>query len=218
MAKPGPETSLRLRAIPSPRLLAISDRRLLGARSLEDWLGELAGRVDAVQLREKELTDRRLLELGRRARAAAPRELRILINGRADVAIASGCDGVHLPSDGMPIAALRHRFGDRLLIGCSTHHPDEVEAARRDGADYVVFGPVLPTPSKAAYGPPPGLEGLSRAARHGLPVLAIGGIGPDEMAAAAEAGASGAAGIRAFHDLETVERMAAESHRLWPRG
>ncbi|MCP3957732.1 MAG: thiamine phosphate synthase [bacterium] len=201
-----------------PRLLAISDRRLLGTRSLEDWLGALAGRADAVQLREKQLTDRELLEQALRTRDAAPRGLRVLINGRADVALASGCDGVHLPSDGVPIAALRRRFGDQLLIGCSTHHPGEVEAARRGGADYVVFGPVFPTPSKAPYGTPVGIEGLRRAARHGLPVLAIGGIGPREMAEAAGAGASGVAGIRAFHDSRDLEEMAAKGRRLWPRG
>ncbi len=195
--------------------MAISDRRSLG-RPLDAWVRDLGGWVDAVQLREKDLTDRELLELARRVRDAAAPGTSVLINGRADVAVASGCAGVHLTSSGLPIAALRRRFGERLVIGCSTHRPEEVEAACRDGADYAVFGPVFPTPSKAPYGPPPGLAGLRRATAHGLPVLAIGGIDADRMAEVADAGAAGVAAIRAFFDPETVEKMVAERRRLWP--
>ena len=113
---------------------------------------------------------------------------------------------------------MRHRFGDALRIGCSTHQPEEVEAARRAGADYAIFGPIYPTPSKASYGPPPGLAGLRRAVSCGLPVIAIGGIGPEQMSEVAEAGAAGVAGIRAFFDSRTVEEMATERRRLWPAG
>ncbi len=198
-----------------PRLMAISDRRALG-RPLEDWLMDLDDQVDAVQLREKDLNGRQLLTLAVGLCAAAPPGTGILVNGRADVALAAGCAGVHLTSTGLPVAALRRRFGDRLLIGRSTHRPEEVEAARRAGADYVVFGPVFPTPSKAPHGEPPGLPGLRRATACGLPVLAIGGIGPDRMAEVAAAGAAGVAGIRAFFEPETVARMAGIARRLWP--
>ena len=116
----------------------------------------------------------------RAARRAAPATA-LLINGRADVALAAGCAGVHLTSHGLPAAALRRRFGRALLIGCSTHRPEEVEAARQNGADYAIFGPVFATPSKAAFGPPPGLDGLARAVGHGLPVIAIGGIDPGRV-------------------------------------
>ncbi len=195
--------------------MAISDRRALG-RPLDDWVRGLDGLVDAVQVREKDLAGRELFELARRLRQVA-RQTAVLVNGRTDVALASGCAGVHLTSSGLPIAAVCRRFGDALLIGCSTHRPEEVEEARRAGADYAVFGPVFPTPSKAPYGPPPGVAGLRRAAACGLPVIAIGGIGPERMAEVAEAGAAGVAGIRAFFDPTTVEEMAAESRRLWSR-
>lgn len=198
-----------------PRLLAITDRRSLGG-PLEDWLRVAAPRVDAVALREKDLDDRALFALADRLRRAAPEPL-LLVNGRADVAIASGADGVHLPANEVPTGALRRRFGSAFLIGRSTHHPEEVVRERRDGADYVTFGPVFPTPSKARYGPPPGLDGLRRAAACGLPVLALGGVGPDEMAAVAEAGAAGVAGIRAFQDPASLRRMAARRDELWPR-
>ncbi len=194
--------------------MAISDRRALG-RPLDDWARELSGLVDALQLREKDLSGLELFELACGVRRAAP-GMTMLINRRADVALASGCAGVHLTSSSLPVAAVRRRFGGALLIGCSTHRPEEVEAARRAGADYAIFGPVFPTPSKAPYGRPPGLEGLRRAVACGLPVIAIGGIGPEQMAEVAKAGAAGVAGIRAFFDPKTVEAMAAEARRLWP--
>ena len=98
-----------------------------------------------------------------------------LINGRVDLALASGADGVHLPAQGLPAAPLRQRFGARVLLGRSTHRIAEVEAAAADGLDYVTFGPVFPTPSKARYGPPVGLERLERACGVGIPVYALGG-------------------------------------------
>ena len=98
---------------------------------MADWLraaGE-AG-IDAVQLREKDLDDRALYELTRLARSILPPAVRLLVNGRLDVALAAGADGVHLPADGVPAAALRARFGPGVLIGRSTHTVAEVERAR----------------------------------------------------------------------------------------
>src|SRR5262245_17693557 len=155
------------------RLLAISDRRSLPGGDLTGWLARVsAAGVDAVQIREKDLDDRSLWELVRAARTILPPATRLLVNGRADVAIAAGADGVHLPSDGVPLAALRRRFGPELLIGASTHTVEEVERARDAGADYAVFGPVWETPGK---GPPTGGGALARAAASGLPVYALGG-------------------------------------------
>src|SRR5215213_1519112 len=113
------------------RLLAISDRRSLGDGDLSGWLHRLAAAgVDAVQIREKDLDDRAVWEITRAARAILPSTTRLLVNGRADIAVAAGADGVHLPSDGVPPAALRRRFGPGLLLGVSTHSVDEVERAR----------------------------------------------------------------------------------------
>ncbi len=197
-----------------PRLLAISDAAARGGRRLEGWLGDLAAAgVDAVQVREKQLSDRELYRFARTARRAWPRLL--LVNGRIDVARAVGADGVHLPSDGVPIAPLRRRFGPEVVIGRSTHEPAEVAAAREAGADYVTFGPVFPTPSKARYGRPPGLAGLERAARLGLPVIALGGVDPDRLADVAAAGAFGVAGIRAFHDPGALRRWSEARRTAW---
>lgn len=197
-----------------PRLLAISDAAARGARRLEHWLGDLeAAGVDAVQVREKELADGELYRLVCAARRAWPHLL--LVNGRIDVARAAGADGVHLPAAGVPVAPLRQRFGPGAVIGRSTHDPAEVATARAAGADYVTFGPVFPTPSKARYGRPPGLAGLARATAQGLPVLALGGIGPERLAEVAAAGAHGVAGIRAFHDPEVLRRWSEVRRATW---
>lgn len=187
---------------PAFRLLAISDLASPGSPDLESWLRNLPGET-AVQLREKQLSDRDLLALATRARGLFSGTL--LVNGRLDLALAAGAEGVHLPADGVPAGALRRRFGPAVLIGRSTHRPEEVEQARRDGADYVTFGPVFPTPSKAAWGPPPGLAGLREAvaaAAGELAVFALGGITPGDFPALAAAGADGAAGIRLFQSGE----------------
>lgn len=204
-----------------PRLLAISDRSTLAASApaagdggdepaalLAPWLRMLAGSgVDAVQLREKDLDDLDLFRLARRSRALLPPPRRLLINGRPDVALGAGADGVHLPAAGLPAAALRRRWGGRLVIGVSTHRLEEVEAAAEAGADYVTFGPVYPTPSKAAYGPPPGVDGLCRAVAAGVPVIALGGVAPGSLAELADAGAAGVAGIRCFADAASTAAM-----------
>lgn len=192
--------------IPAFRLLAISDLASPGSPDLESWLRPLPDTA-AVQLREKRLSDRDLLALARRTRGLFAGTL--LVNGRLDLALAAGADGVHLPADGVPAAALRRRFGPAVLIGRSTHRPEEVEQARRDGVDYVTFGPVFPTPSKAAWGPPHGLAGLRAAVAAAtagdggtVAVFALGGIGPEHFPDLAAAGAHGAAGIRLFQSGE----------------
>jgi len=184
---------------------------------LPEWLAALAAAgVDGVQVREKHLGDCQLYALAVAARRAWPGWL--VVNARLDLALAAGAAGVHLPADGVPIAPLRRRFGATPVIGRSTHDPDEAAAARAAGADYVTFGPVFATPSKARYGRPPGLDGLRRAVARGLPVVALGGIGPDELAAVAAAGAAGVAGIRAFHDPGELERWRAACRDAWPEG
>jgi thiamine-phosphate pyrophosphorylase len=196
---------------PTFSLLAISDRASLGM-PLEDWLLALgeAG-AGAVQLREKDLDDRALYDLTRLARAALPPATRLLVNSRLDVALAAGADGVHLPSDGVPVAALRARFGPELLIGRSTHTLAEVERARDEGADYATFGPVWTTPAKGA---PAGIAELARVAAAGLPVYALGGVTLERFVEAAAAGAAGIAAIRLFQrpaDLLEAARIAREA-------
>lgn len=188
---------------PTFSLLAISQA------PTEEWFRALAtadiADIGGVQIREKHLEDRPLWDLTRRARAALPPPVQLLVNGRLDVALAAGADGVHLPSDGVPVAALRARFGPDVLIGRSTHGIEEVERARGEGADYVVFGPVYETPGKGA---PVGLAALERAAAAGLPVYALGGVTLERFGELAGAGAAGVAAIRLFQDIPGLGEVA----------
>ncbi len=210
--------------MPAPTfdLLAISDLASL-TEPWEDWLRRLAAAgVRALQVREKSRSDRAVLELTRQARAGLPRTTAVLVNGRIDIALAAGADGVHLPADGVPLEALRRRFGPGVLLGRSTHRVDEVERALQEGADYVTFGPVYETPSKRGYGPPPGLGELARAAKIPLPVYALGGVTLSRFGEVAEAGAAGAAGIRLFQTagiagLDEMAEIVEAARRHFPK-
>ncbi len=201
-----------------PRLVAVSDRRALAAAKPAPidrarWLRALgeAG-VDGVQLREKDLDDLALFDLAREARGALPAATRLFVNGRADVAVAAGADGVHLPADGLPVAPLKRRFGAALLVGRSTHRLEEIDAARDAGADFAFFGPVFETPGK---GPAAGLAMLERVAARGLAVYAVGGVTIERLPELAAAGAAGAAAIRLFVDLERLPEAAARARELF---
>jgi thiamine-phosphate pyrophosphorylase len=193
-------------------LLAISDRQGLGTVSLPAWAAALASAgVPAVQLREKDLADRAVYELLRMLRRQLQAS-RLLANGRADLAIAAGADGVHLPADGIPTAMLRRRFGDSLFIGRSTHTVEDVAREAASGADYVTFGPVFASPGK---GEAVGLNVLAEASRHGVPVLALGGVGLAELPLVAAAGAAGAAGIRLFQDVARLPAVVAAAREAF---
>lgn len=196
------------------RLLAISDRRSSQDEDLGGWLTLLAAAgVDAVQIREKDLDDRALWHSVRSARVILPPATCLLVNGRADIAVAAGADGVHLPVDGVPPAALRRRFGPGLLLGISTHSVKEVERARDAGADYATFGPVWETPGK---GPATGLEALARAAATGLRVYALGGVTIERFGAVAAAGAAGVAAIRLFQRPSELREAVEAARSCFP--
>jgi thiamine-phosphate pyrophosphorylase len=173
--------------------------------------------IQYVQLREKKLQSRVLSELAARAvNIAQGTATRVLVNDRADIAVAAGANGVHLTTQSLETAVVRKAFGDELLIGTSTHSLEEAQMARNGGANFVVFGPVFPTASKAKYGPPLGVRALSRAASElaPFPVLALGGISLVNAAECLSAGASGIAGISLFNkpeNLAAIAKMIGES-------
>ena len=123
----------------------------------------------------------------------------LLINDRVDVALAVDADGVHLTTTSLPASIARRLLGPGRLIGVSTHTLAEAQAAADEGADFVVFGPVFFTPSKAPYGEPVGLDAL-RAVRAAvnLPILAIGGVKKANLDQVLAAGADGIAVISAI--------------------
>lgn len=200
-----------------PRLMAITDAdtRRQTEGDFESWLTRwVEAGVDTVQIREKDDSSRQLFDKTQRAVEAFGERLAILINGRADIAVAAGAQGVHLPAQGLPAAAIRERFGDELTLGASTHSLEEIRQAALAGVDYVTFSPIFPTPSKARYGPSQGLAALRAAAELGLPVIALGGIQPDDLEDVSVAGAVGVAAIRAFHDTQTLAEVVAHYHRM----
>ena len=193
------------------RLYFVTDRRQTAGRPLSDVVhAALDGGVRAVQLREKDLEGGELYRLAGRLRDLTARyAARLLINDRLDVALAAGADGVHLGQTSLPVSTARQLLGPDKLIGVSTHSPDEITAAQ--GADFVVFGPVYFTPSKAGYGQPQGVARLRQAVRHSpVPVFAIGGIQADRIAAVRSAGAYGVALISALSAAAEPSRAAHE--------
>jgi thiamine-phosphate pyrophosphorylase len=170
--------------------------------------GFLRAGVTVVQLRLKQAGAGELLRIARAAvRACRERGAILLVNDRPDVARLAGADGVHLGQDDLPVEEARAVLGGEAIVGISTHSEAELDRALAAGADYVGFGPIFATATKAATAPfapalpaPHGPQGLARAAARarGVPVIAIGGI------TAANAGllaGTGALGIAAIGEL-----------------
>ncbi|HVM95251.1 MAG TPA: thiamine phosphate synthase [Candidatus Acidoferrales bacterium] len=193
-----------------PRLYLVTDRRNTGGRDLLDVVAEaLAGGVDAVQLREKDLTTRELVELGRALNELCrPHRASLLINDRIDVALAIGAAGVHLPANSFPPRDARALLGPDALIGCSTHSLDEAQSVA-GAANFVVFGPIFDTPSKRNLGAPLGLESLAGACKAlRVPIVAIGGIEPRNVERVKGCGVAGVAVIRALLAAEDPRATA----------
>lgn len=139
---------------------------------------------------------------------------RILVNDRLDVALAANAAGIHLGEKSLPLGAVaewRRSSGRRdFLIGVSCHSLEAARAAELGGADYVFFGPVFATPSKAAFGPPQGLDRLREVcAAVKIPVVAIGGVNLENARACLDAGAAGIAAIRLFQEARSAGEIAA---------
>jgi thiamine-phosphate pyrophosphorylase len=184
-----------------PLFYYITDRTGLAGIQLPECIRRVARwGADFIQIREKDLSDKEVFDLARGAvRSVRGTSCRILVNGRADVALAAGTSGVHLPSDAPDVEALRRWVPPGFLIGVSAHSPRDVLRAAERGADYVLLGPIYATESKRRYGAPLGLGTLRTACRRvNMPVFALGGIRPGCIPALLDAGAAGIAGISIF--------------------
>jgi thiamine-phosphate pyrophosphorylase len=176
-----------------------------------------AAGVDWIQIREKNLSARELASLTREALQRVAKASRggaspahIIVNDRLDVALSERSGGVHFGENSLPavevkrLADVSDAHGD-FLIGVSCHSLGAARIAESSGADYIFFGPVFATPSKAGYGAAQGLERLAEVCHAvSLPVLAIGGVNAGNAGPCLFAGASGIAAIRFFQDAQDV--------------
>jgi len=202
--------------------LYVTDRAAVGDERWMEVLDSLSAASRepgalTVQLRERNATDRETLALAARARRALG-PVPLYVNRRFDVALAAGADGVHLPSDGLPVPRVRANTPRGFRVGVSTHSPAEVQRAIEDGADLIVLGPLFATPSKEGMGGPLGpavLAELPPASEHDSEVYAIGGVSEDRLGELLpwRDRIAGVAGIRLFQDAVdpggVVARIAA---------
>jgi thiamine-phosphate pyrophosphorylase len=181
-------------SIKLPRLYPITDARLSGLPHAEQVARLSAGGATFIQLREKHLSPRDFYNAAEQALAVArERGVSLIINDRADIALALGADGVHLGQDDLPPMAARELLGEKAIIGFSTHNVEQAKEAARLPVDYIAIGPIFHTSSKENPDAAIGLEGLRRVrqAVGSVSLVAIGGItlgtAPRVLAAGADA-------------------------------
>jgi thiamine-phosphate pyrophosphorylase len=198
-------------------LYLVTDRGLSHGRSTRDIVeATIRGGVTCVQLREKTAATREFIHeaLGIKDLLAS-RKVPLIINDRLDVALAVGAEGVHLGQKDMSLEMARDIAGDRMIIGISVESVQDAAAAEKGGADYLGVSPVYTTPTKTDTAPALGLQGLAEIRRAvKLPLVAIGGVNPDNAAAVIRSGADGVAVVSAIVSAEDPERAARQLKRV----
>ena len=192
------------------KLYLITDRKQTKVPLPQAVRLALEGGVRAVQLREKDLQVRDLLGLARELRSLTNDfGARLFVNDRVDVAVEVGADGVHLGHASMPVDAARKVVGSSMLIGVSTHSPEEARAAELGGADFVTYGPIYDTPSKIGLGNPVGKDSI-RSVKNiiDIPIFALGGIESGNVLKVMAAGADGIALISGIMAADDIKRAA----------
>ncbi len=201
-------------------LYLVADAEFASGRDLPALVtGAVGGGVTVVQLRAKSLAGSELIELGRDIAATLERTgVPLLINDHPDIALACGAAGVHLGQDDLPVAEARRILGPERVIGVSVNTAEEARRAEREGADYVGAGPAYATATKGTDLPVLGPEGIERIKRAvGIPVVAIGGIGPANASAMDRAGADGIAVVSAILGAPDARRAAGELRKAFRR-
>lgn len=194
-----------------PTVCYVTGREGLGSEaSTESLLGRIriavAAGVDWVQIRERDLTARALLEFTKAAIAEAGRKTRVIVNDRLDVALAAEAAGVHLRGDSVPASVAVRWLSETgapasFLVGVSCHSREDAIKAEAAGANYIFFGPIFDTPAKRRFGAPQGTAKLADVCRSvRIPVIAIGGIDESNATDCLRAGAAGIAAIRMFQE------------------
>jgi thiamine-phosphate pyrophosphorylase len=195
-----------------PRIYPITDTSLSGLSHAEQTARLIDAGATLIQLREKRASPREFYGSALEALGIArERGVRVIINDRVDIALVTKADGVHLGQNDMPPEKARSVLGDKAIIGVSTHTIEQVVAAAKLPVDYIAFGPIFGTTTKADPERTVGLEGLKQAreAAASMPLVAIGGIDDPNILDVFAAGADSAAIIGAIvsHGDAMTERM-----------
>lgn len=199
-------------------LYLVTDDRELKLDFLQCVEEGIKGGVSVVQLREKELTGGRFLEVAKRVRELTLRyDVPLIINDRVDIALSAEADGVHVGQSDMPCSAVRRIVGDRMIVGVTAHNVDEAVRAQREGADYIGVGAMAATGTKndARVLQSGELERIRSAVT--IPIVIIGGINGGNINSFTGRGASGAAVSSAIMKSEDPFASAKELKNLWQR-
>jgi thiamine-phosphate pyrophosphorylase len=200
------------------RLCLVTDRRLARGRSLTDIaVAAVRGGATMVQLREKAATTREFLEEARALKALlAPLGIPLIINDRLDIAMAIDADGVHVGQTDLPVEEVRRIAGPGKMIGLSITNAPQILRPDAAAADYLGIGPLYQQQTKDDASTPLGVEGFKRLrAQTGKPVMAIGGLKPDNSAPVLAAGADGLAVVSAIVAADEPEAAARQFARLF---
>lgn len=196
--------------IKTRQLYVILDKKSQKAKSfLETAKAAIAGGADVLQLRDKELSTKALIEEGKLLRELTHRtQTLFIVNDRVDVALAVQADGIHLGQEDLPVAIARQILPANALIGKSTHSLQQALQAEREGVDYIGVGPIFATPTKPTY-TPVGLQLIEEVSqRIKIPFVAIGGIDTQNIYQVLERCATNIAVVRAVVGAQDIERAA----------
>ena len=202
------------------RLCLVTDRGLAQGRPLvEVVMRAVTGGATMVQLREKTADTRAFLDEARALKSLlAPHGVPLIVNDRADIALAIDADGVHVGQTDLPVEAVRAIIGPGKLIGLSITNAEQMAGPDAGAADYLGIGPVHPQKTKANASTPLGLGGFAKLRRlTSKPVLAIGGVKPDDVAMLVEEGTTGVAVVSAIMAAEDPEAAARAFIQAWAR-
>lgn len=191
-------------------LVLITDRNHCKQPFIDTISLALKGGIKTVQLREKGLATHELYSLACELRKiTSDFKANLIINDRVDIALAVEADGVHLGWQSLPFGIVRELLGFEKLIGVSTHNRQEALQAQSCGADYITFGPIFDTPSKAGLLKPTGVEEIRKLKNEiDLPIVALGGINEKNVETVLDEGADGIAVISNIMQAENPEDVA----------
>lgn len=190
-------------------LVTNSDKFASEDEFLDAVASALQGGVDILQLREKNMPAKKILELGKKLKQLCSEYgATFIVNDRIDIAAILDADGVHLGQDDLDVKSAREILGDKCIVGVSTHAPEQALKAVEDGADYIGVGPVFATPTKEGR-IPVGLDYVKWVSENiDLPAFAIGGIDEENIDEVINAGAKRVAVVRAIINAKSPQDVA----------